>query len=268
MEAIVQLDAEGHAYEPGQYMLPGLTSTGSPIELSFIRPSGSMTKKTFPTGNKEDWLKVEIAGETFTVRTTMIDVANPFVLVDEKTLPEAYLHCGPHTAESLQFVEAIRRTAAVHMGLSEDTASAALVKGTPKIAVLSSVPSSTAADLFVTSFSTGRVHPSLQLTGAVCISAAAVIPETVAWHIASRSSRDASPSVSLDSDRSVMEPLSTENVKEEGSSQQQKVTIAHAIGKIDATVSLQTDARNDTPLIDAVTVIRTARRLFEGNVFY
>lgn len=266
MEAVVQLDSEGHAYEHGQYCLPGLASTGSPIELSFINPSGSMTGKTLPTGNKEDWLEIRTIEDSFTVRTTMVDVANPFVLVDQRTMPEAYMRQGPQAPESLRLVEAIRRTAAVHMGLAKDTASAALTKGTPKIAVLSS--SSAGADLFVTSFSTGRVHPSLQLTGAVCISAAASIPDTVAWDIASRASRGVSPSMSVDSDQSNTEPIINTTDKDRSLSQQRKVTIAHAIGKIDAAVSLKMDERDESASIESVTVIRTARRLFEGNVFY
>lgn len=268
MEAVVQVDEEGQAYEEGHYLLPGLGAGGSPIELSFVDPAGSMTGKTLPTGNPQDLLEVQSGSERFTVRATMIDVANPFVLVDQDSLPKPYSHLGPHAPASLKLIEDIRRTASVHMGLARDTKTAGLTRGTPKIAVVSTATDAT-ADLFVTSFSTGRVHPSLQLTGAVCISAAVVTPGTVAWELASKvTSRESSPTPSVASEGSSPSSTSAKHTEEVVPSQSQHVTIAHGSGKIDAVVSSTPDVGAGGLLVNAVTVIRTARRLFEGNVYY
>lgn len=256
MEAAVHLDTEGHAYESGLYRMPGLRSSGSPITVSFLEPAGSMTGKMLPTGRAEDLIQISTS---FSVRATLIDVANPFVLVDATTLPESYHTLGPQAPNSLQIIEEIRRTAAVQMGLAKSTEEAALTRGTPKIAVISQPDSS--ADVQVTAFSAGRMHPSVQLTGAVCLSAAATTPGTVVWRMAQIASQESS-----ESDSECSSPSSESS--EAFPPTERCVRIKHASGTIEASVRSKISPEGMAKSIEQVTITRTARRLFEGNVFY
>lgn len=264
MEVTLHLDAEGHVHESGPYMMPGLSSTGSPIQVSFLEPAGSMTRTMLPTGRPQDWIHVSTGSATFSVSATLIDVANPFVLVDATTLPEFYHVLGPQAPTSLQLVEEIRKAGAVLMGLANDTKHAALTRGTPKIAVVSQPEAS--ADVQVTAFSAGRMHPSVQLTGAVCLAAAVTTPGTVVWRMAQKgASQDAS-----DSGSECSSPASESSQDFNGSNSctERCVRVQHATGVIEAAVQNSISPKDGANQIERVTITRTARRLFEGNVFY
>lgn len=267
MEAVIHLDTEGHAYEQGSYKMPGLRTGGSPIEISFLNPSGSMTGKMFPSGHEADWIYVSTDEGTFSVRATLIDVANPFVLVDATTLPEVYQKLSSQAHTSPQIIEGIRRASAVMMGLAKDTKEAAKTRGTPKIAILSQ--SDASADIRVTSFSAGRLHPSVQLTGAVCIAAALATSGTVACQIASRKVPQATTSTSGSAASSPQFPNSFSSPAAGVSvSLKRRIRIAHASGTIDAKVCTSIVPSIERISIDRVMITRTARRLFGGNVFY
>jgi 2-methylaconitate cis-trans-isomerase PrpF len=68
--------------------------TGSDVKVAFVRPAGNMTGALFPTGRRYDTIQVkDTDGNCFSVKATLVDAANPFVLVDETTLPP-YLKTG------------------------------------------------------------------------------------------------------------------------------------------------------------------------------
>lgn len=267
IEETVLVDEEGRAMEEGDFSMPGVKGAGSPIKVAFIEPAGSMTGRLFPSGKRQEWLEVRPTGGLvpFAVRASLIDAANPFVFVDSATLPELYHQLGPEDERSLTMIEAVRREAAVRMGLATSVLESSLVRGTPKIAVLST-PRVRAdesllgagPDIEVTSFSMGKLHPSLQLTGAVCLSAAVSLPRTVAFELSERREYSTPP----DSPR--------ENC--DGQEEELKITkrtamIKHRSGEISAEVHLG-ERKEGKEKVDRVTVVRTARRLFEGNVFF
>ena len=240
--------------------------------MAFVNPAGSMTGKLFPTGSRQNSLMIHpqspYVGAPFTVQVTMIDAANPFIFVDSVTLPEAYHQDGADSQRALDIVEAVRREGAVHFGLAADTEAAALVRGTPKIAVLSPPPFPSQPDLaltwkprtpdiHVTAYSMGKVHPSFQLTGAVCLGSALSIPGTVAFDI-SKMRREWTPTPpgtpSEGSDHSLEEGIEEGVVR-------QKMTIAHRAGQMEVLVEVVKGEQ-----IESITVFRTARRLFEGSV--
>lgn len=161
--------------------------TGSEVKVSFLNPAGSMTRMLFPTRKRQDEITVfdNCGLSRFTVRASLIDAANPFIFIDSSTLPPIYHQLGSSAPESLEIIEAIRRQGAVMCGLAKDIHSASLICGTPKTAVLSpartqSDHEASIPDIQVTSYSMGKVHPTLQLTGAVCLGAALCIEGTVA----------------------------------------------------------------------------------------
>ncbi|KAJ6214677.1 nitrate assimilation regulatory protein nirA [Bipolaris maydis] len=171
------------------------------------------------------------------------------------------------SASYLGQMESIRRVGAVMMGLAPNVAAAAKVRGTPKLAILSSPqpggPSGT-PDVHVQAFSMGKPHPSLQLTGAACLASAVCIQGTIAHELAEDARRQSSwqstpertPSPCSDSDESTSNLLP----------KQQTVTLAHPSGQI--SVDALCTSSESFAYVDRCIVSRTARRIFEGKVYY
>lgn len=261
----IQVDSDGHFLEDGDYRISGVKGTSSSIKVSFLNPGGSMTGKIFPTGRPCDEFLVQAnsLADPFMVRATLIDVSNPFIFVGGSTLPPAYYAAGPDSDISLEIIESIRRQGAVHYGLASDTENAALQRGTPKIAIVSkplTVVSeyATVPDISVLAYSMGKVHPSVQLTGAVCLGAAACLQGTVVSELmassvlpstqASQTNRNGRPAYNI----TLGQPVGDDNFR---------VVIGHSSGTIDVEVNVSDDNQ-----IESVTVFRTAHRIFEGTI--
>lgn len=244
--------------------------TASEIRVAFVDPAGSMTGKLFPTGKRQEKLLVSTAPdmEPFHVQATMCDAANPFVFVEFASMPQIWHDLDRNSIVSLNLVEAIRCEGAVKLGLANDIASAHLVRGTPKIAVLSptlmaiSTSSNTAlkhpADVSIVAYSMGLPHPSFQLTGAVCLSAAIAVPGTVASDLAEK--RDLSPTPP-DTPQEINLELGAEKLTK------RQVTIAHGGGEMSTDVEILEMSDGEVE-VKSVSVSRTARRLMVGNVLF
>lgn len=100
-------------------------------------------------------------------------------------------------------------------------------------------------DVSVLAYSMGKPHPSVQLTGAVCLGAAATIQGTVVELLSSKRGKK---SLSDISGKSANDGL--------------PVVIGHPSGTIDVDVKISED-----DVVESVTVFRTARRVFEGTIF-
>jgi 2-methylaconitate cis-trans-isomerase PrpF len=250
-----------------------------------------MTGALFPTGRRTDTITVkERNGTCFSVKATLIDAANPFVLVDASTLP-AYLQSATKDSTGyLDHMESIRRVGAVAMGLASSTEAAAKVRGTPKLALLSpsgleSAQADEETSIKVLAFSMGKPHPSLQLTGAACLAAAVCIQGTVAHALASEDKLLPRVLASRLSSTESLSPSSTpsrypspeSNVSEDGASitstppselapEERKVRIVHASGGIE--VGVVAACSDEWAVVDRCSVSRTARRLFDGVVYY
>lgn len=260
-----------------------------------------MTGKLFPTHHRNDTITIEERnGTCFSVKATLIDAANPFVLVDASTLP-AYLQSARRdSAGYLEHMESIRRVGAVAMGLASSTEAAANVRGTPKLALVSPTSTDSARteddslSIQVLAFSMGKPHPSLQLTGAACLAAAVCIEGTVAHSIASQASSRAPKEEKLldvlsrgltTTQRLPTPPSNTGSLgspvsegSEDGTSsastppsehlqaKERTVKIFHATGGID--VGVVAASSDDWAVVDRCSVSRTARRIFDGVVYY
>ncbi|KAH7361328.1 PrpF protein-domain-containing protein [Pyrenochaeta sp. MPI-SDFR-AT-0127] len=277
----VQVDADGSFSEDGDYVISGVKGTGSEVKVAFVDPAGSMTGKLFPTGRRSDTIVVKERNQSpFSVRATLIDAANPFVVVDESSLPCYLKSCTKESAGYLDHMESIRRAGAVMMGLAPNTEAAGKARGTPKLAIVSP-PSPdqlsqnknehNIAGIHVLAFSMGKPHPSLQLTGAACLASAVCIEGTVAHRIASTASSEAhwflptperTPSPLSESDESPQQSMSASCLLPD----RKTVRISHRSGSIQVEVLA---ASSDTfAVVDRCIVSRTARRLFEGKVYY
>ena len=266
LTSTIQVDGEGHFKEQGDHRISGYSGTGSRIKIRFDKPDGSMTGQLFPSGSRQDTITVTSPGldREVNVRVTLIDAANPFIFVDSSTMPPAYHQLGPEAPSSLDLIENIRREGAVLFGLAPDVATAGRTRATPKIAMLSppringhSDHDERQSDIDVTAFSMGKVHPSLQLTGAVCLGAATGISSTVASELA----RDGRPP----SERrpfgpgKVDVPAVSEKMENVSGGE---VCIGQRGGKMLADVRVSPFGQK----VEGVTVDRTAQRLFEGQV--
>lgn len=287
----VAISQDGIPLEDGDYSIPGVKGTGSEIKVAFVDPAGSMTDKLFPTGRRTETLTVkERNGTCFSVKATLIDAANPFVLVDAATLPPYLMPAKKDSPGYLEHMESIRRVSAVMMGLARNTEEAAKVRGTPKLALLSSVPADKATKddtlaVHVLAFSMGKPHPSLQLTGAACLASAVCIGGTIAHRIASSdvrsnkivdalartSAQETSPQVAADADSPADSATPSESStstppSEILASEPRNVRIFHSSGAID--VGVVAASGEDWATVERCVVSRTARRIFDGTVYY
>ncbi|KAI5456660.1 PrpF protein-domain-containing protein [Mariannaea sp. PMI_226] len=276
----VEVDDNGHVQENGNYAMPGLRGiTGSEMKVAFMDPAGSMTGQLFPTGNPCDYLSIHVTEtgntEPFTVRATLLDVANPFILVDASTLPFEFQDPTRDDALYLSLVESIRRKGAVCMGLADSIAAAAQVRGTPKIAFLWPALDGK-ADIRVRSFSMGKPHPSLQLTGAVCLGGGVCLPGTVPNRLATLGTHMVEAQ-QLPTPSRTPSPVSLDDKKinaDGTSAEERTVKIEHSSGLMEVEVVTryclgnQGDQLSPRVEVERCVISRTARRLFEGNVCF
>jgi 2-methylaconitate cis-trans-isomerase PrpF len=251
----VALDASGDYDETGDYTIAGVSTPGSEVKCTFVEPIGSMTGKLFPSdGQQQQLLHVHSTDQQppFTVRVTLIDSANPFVLIDSTSIQTLFKNLSSEVAQN-SLIESIRREAAVAMGLAPTVEAAAQTRGTPKAALVYP-PDSETADIRIQAYSMGLPHPSLQLTGAVTVAVALSYPNTVVAELAAMAGNRMTPEHT---------PPPGEGSEKRDSAVEREVRIAHSKGVIKVGVVM---ARNGG--VASCAVSRTARRLFEGRIRY
>lgn len=180
----------GRALYQGDLAIPGVSGTGSPIKLDFIKPGGATTGKLLPTGNVTDTLDVPGVG---TLEVSLVDAANAAVFVRAQDvglsgleLPDA-LESNP---EIMARLDAIRLQASIKMGIAPDIESAREISIVPFVCIVSpsadnpTLSGDTVAaadiDLVARVISNGQPHRALPLTISLCTAVAARITGTVA----------------------------------------------------------------------------------------
>ncbi|RSH79558.1 hypothetical protein EHS25_007970 [Saitozyma podzolica] len=162
----------------GDYALDGVSGTGAPIKLDFVRPGGSRTGKLLPTGMAVDVISSDTvdgySGEP--ISATIMDCGNPCVFIhaseldlDPWILPQELEKDG----EMLKLLEDVRRAALVLMGLAPTMSKAAKTRSIPKTLEAES------ADLVVRTISSGDPHRAIPITAALCVAAAAQVNGTL-----------------------------------------------------------------------------------------
>lgn len=264
----VAVDGSGDYEEDGNFIIPGVKTPGSEVKCTFVKPVGSMTGKLFPSEDQQQQtLRVQPGSlmpslEPFDVRVTLIDSANPFVLIDTTSISPTLLGTYPSDSDRNDLVETIRRAGAVAMGLAADVEAASRTRGTPKAALVYP-PTFTQVgggkdsrpDIRVQAYSMGLPHPSLQLTGAVTIAVALSYPGTIAAGLSAMGAimHRALPPTPEQS------PPPDDRKSELG----KDVLIEHSQGTMKVGVVM-----DDAGEVASCAVSRTARRLFEGKVRY
>ena len=236
---------QGLSAVDGDLTIPGVSGTGAPVKLEFRDPGGAGTGKLLPTGNVIDTLEVPGLGR---IKVSMVDAANACVFVSATDIGLKGTEMPDDidaSAETLKKLEAIRRAASVAMGIAPD-AEAAGKKSGPLIGFVSppqdaklltgEALKADSVDLTARMMSNGQPHGALPLTASLCIAVAARLEGSLV-HAATRRSDD--PEAPL--------------------------RIAMPSGVL--TVASSVHQHEGKWVAEQGALLRTQRRLFDGNVY-
>lgn len=226
----------------GSYSIDGVSGSHAQISLRFINPHGSRTGALLPTGNPTDELDL---GDDGVLEASLVDCANPCVYVSASDVGLSGTETPAEIkGEALRRLNRIRNVAAVKMGLCASEEEADAQRSVPKVITLTTPRTHKVlsgeelgegdVDVVARCISAGDPHRALPITAALCTAAAAQIPGTI-----------------------------VESLTRKGG--QGEIRIGHASGTIgvDATVE-QGENGWEVP---SAGVFRTARKLFQGEVF-
>ena len=223
IEAVVQTPGGIVEYE-GNARIDGVPGTAAPIILNFKDVVGSSCGALFPTGQRKE----TIDG----IDITCIDVAMPMAMARA----EDFGLTGYETREELDAnrdfytrMEPIRREAGKRMGLGDVTD-----KVVPKFGILS--PPREGGAISSRYFMPKTCHPSLAVTGSICIGSCILCPGTIADGMA------------------VLPPGNTITLQ-----------IEHPMGQIDVAMDYAVDGK--TFDLKSAGLLRTARKLMQGELF-
>ncbi|MDP4796019.1 MAG: PrpF family protein [Rhodospirillales bacterium] len=230
------------AFAPeGGFSIPGVSGTGSRIRLDYLNPGGATSGKLLPSGKAMDVLDVPGVGK---VEASLVDASNAVVFVAATRFGKTATESVADLEADKKFMadlDAVRRTAAVVMGLAETPETAML--GNPKIGIVGkAAASSTLAgtqiaaedtDLCARILSMEQVHRVLPLTGAMCLGVACRIPGSVPNMICREQPGDL------------------------------RLSNPSGVIPVDAKVTVESDG---TVVANSCTVYRTARPLMMGQV--
>lgn len=231
----------------GDLTLDGVAGTGAPIRLDFLEPAGAKTGKLLPTGQSMQILDVPGHGR---IEASLIDAAAACVFVRAADLGRTATE-RPEEIERdkalLDKLEAIRRTASIAMGIAGDWEAAGRAMASPKVAMLTApaefrtlsgrVMQADDTDIMIRMISAGQPHRAVPLTGSLCLAVACRIPGSIPNALATGSGP-----------------------------REQDTRIGHPSGSILVAADVRPGANG--PEAPAASVYRTARKLFQGEVFY
>lgn len=232
----------GHVIEQGEASIAGVPGTAAPIYLDFADTAGSFTGKLLPAGLSVDLST--LAG----LRASILDVGNPMVFLQASSF-DVRTTDGPdeldRRVELLGALGEIRVEAARHLGLvregrptSESVPAVALVSAPADYRHYASGQRVVAEsmDLWSRELFIGSIHKAYGVSETVCTSVAALIPGTV-----------------------------VHEVTRPGAAERGRVRIGHPSGVIEAEVALELTSSG--PVLRKVSILRTARRILDGEVY-
>lgn len=237
----IEMD-NGRARVNGNCEIGGVPGKGSGVRLAFRNPAGTKTGKLFPTGNKVDRIESDAYGD-FDV--TIIDATTPLIIMRAGDLDLEGIELPKEIAENMRLMETleeIRGIVAEKLGFAKDRKKTGdLTRAIPKICFVSSpktyetvtgsVVEEGDMDICVRMLSMGSPHNTAPLTGALALSAACFIYDTIAYEF----SRN----------------------REAG-----KVVVGHPSGVFELFPRATSDG-----FVEEVSTISTARRIVDGYVY-
>lgn len=224
VEAVIQTPGGQVTYD-GTTRIDGVPGNGAPIELNFKNATGAKTGRLFPTGNRSD----VIDG----VEVSFIDFATPLIFVPAEAMGKTGHESKKELDADLQLkarLESIRLQVAERAGMGD-----VRDKVLPKIALVA--PPKSNGVIASRYFTPWSCHSAYAVTGALCLAAASILPDTVV----NRCAR-------LDK----QEP--------------HLVRIEQPAGQLEIRLHVCGDLSVAAPDIASAGLIRTARKLFKGVV--
>ncbi|ALS75835.1 3-methylitaconate isomerase [Planococcus rifietoensis] len=170
----------------GECEIPGVPGTGSPIYLSFTDAQGAVTGKLFPTGYPVDHIKTAFG----TVAVSIIDVANPLVFVKAQDVGLTGSELpADFTPQLLGQLEEIRSAAAELCGFCSKEEATIKSPAVPKLTLVAPPAAysdvngirreADTMDCRIRMMSMQKPHQALAITGAICTTAGAFLPDTI-----------------------------------------------------------------------------------------
>ncbi|MBW6494200.1 MAG: 4-oxalomesaconate tautomerase [Burkholderiaceae bacterium] len=215
----------GSVVYDGEARIDGVPGSAAPILLDFMGVVGSQTGKLFPTGRSRE----EIAG----IEVSCVDVAVPMLIARSADFGLSGYETPAEIDADRAFyerMEPIRQEAGRRMGLG-DVAGRVI----PRVALLA--PARFGGTVTSRYFVPQNCHPSHAVTGAICVGACLLAPDTVAATI----------------------------VIPERSVQPTPIIIEHPSGRIEVAIACR-GAGEDFE-IECAGVLRTARKIMAGTLF-
>lgn len=222
-EAVVQTPGGAVEYE-GSARIDGVPGTAAPVVLNFMEVIGSKTGKLLPTGNSTD----VIDG----IQVTCIDVAVPMVIARASAFGLTGYESKAELDGNRTFyerMEPIRREAGARMGLGDVSD-----KVVPKFAVIA--PPRAGGTATARYFMPWDCHPSMAVTGSICIGSCLMASGTIAEGVSVPASQNPAP-----------------------------VQIEHPSGAID--VMMDYTVEGGVFDLRSAGLLRTARKLMAGELF-
>lgn len=240
---------QGRAVVAGAQVIPGVSGAGAAVRLEFLSPGGATTGQLLPTGRVCDSIDVPGLG---TIDVSMIDAANACVFVRANDLgfigtemPDVI----EQRVDVMQTLAAIRASASVAMGITPDLAAARAKTAVPFVGFVSAPQQATTldgamisaddADLTVRMLSNGQPHRALPLTASLCTAVAAALEGSIVQQLCTRS-----PEVQRESGLRLAMPSGV------------------------LTVGAEVERHAQGWHATRGTFYRTARRLFDGRVYF
>lgn len=224
VEALIQTPGGQVSYD-GATRIDGVPGSGAPIQLNFKNATGAKTGRLFPTGQRCD----VIDG----VEVSFVDFATPLIFVPAEAMGKTGHESKKELDADLELkarLESIRLQLAERAGMGD-----VREKVLPKIALVA--PPKDDGVIASRYFTPWSCHSAYAVTGALCLSAASVLPGTVVNRCARIDSQD---------------PL--------------RVRIEQPAGQLEIKLEVNGDLGATTPDITSAGLIRTARKLFKGVV--
>ncbi len=232
-----EVEVSNGLYVPeGDTVIPGVPGSGSNIGLIFHGSEGALTGKLLPTGQTVNRVLTS-KGE---VVISIVDSANPlvFILAEDVGLIGTEL-ASDFDQATLDYIEEIRSIAASLCGFASEKEATLKSPAVPKATIISKAQAYkdvkgkdhdlTDMDISVRMMSMQKPHQALAITGAVCISAASKIKGTLVEQMVTGGG--------------------------------ESLRIAHPGGVMETHIQMENDD------VKSVQVLRTARRIMQGDVF-
>ena len=227
---------EGKAVVSGDQAIAGVSGTAARIELDFLDPGGAFTSQLLPAG--------KVVTELFGLEASIVDATHCGVFLRATDFGKTGTE-RPATLDAdgdfMNHLEELRREAAVAAQLVSKSSEAGLA--TPRIAILHPPMDYSAIngthieagtyDIGIRMASMGNIHRAVPLTSSMCLAIACKLPGTIPHALARQS-------------------------------ESSEVRIAHPSGVL--TVGAEVSQNGESWTARSATVIRTARRLMQGEV--